>query len=542
MPNLMAVLFLVIALASCQEDFGSLGSDVIGSESLNAILNDNSTIVAYSKRVGAVQTDGLPLRQLGSYNDPVYGKSKVELISQLTLSTTEPNFGFEPVLDSVVLYLPYLSKSITTTDVTTYTLDSVYGSDPINLKIFESNYFLRDYDPAGGLDDRQKYYSNLKTTISAGGTNIGDLLYEVENFIPNNEGFVLISPDGEDEGDEPDELLVAPGLRIKLPVSFFQEKIIDMGGSSELMSNNNFKEYFRGLYFEVDDQNTDGNTFLFDLSNQNGASFNAEAANISLHFKFKQTETSTDVLNGTLNLTFSGNAVSLFSNDELPADIGSMVDTPNTLVGEETLYLRGGEGIVTIINLFGEDEDLNDVPDQLDRMRSEKWLINEANLILYVDQDKVTGGEAEPDRIFVYDALNLTSLVDYRNDATAGEAPYNAFINHLGPLERGSDENGDFYKIRLTYHISNLIHQGRENVPLAIAVSNNVAADGIRELENSIEIVDPDNPNPDENEDTDLKAVPTPSVIYHKGTVLYGSRSANEEKKLKLQIYYTKPN
>ena len=51
----------------------------------------------------------------------------------------------------------------------------------------------------------------------------------------------------------PTKLFLAPGLRVDLPVPSFREKIIDEEGTTELMNNNNFKEYFRGLYFEVDD-------------------------------------------------------------------------------------------------------------------------------------------------------------------------------------------------------------------------------------------------------------------------------------------------
>jgi len=532
LPHLTAVLFLIIAFTSCQEDFGTLGSDVIGSENLSTILDDNSKVIAYSRRFGAVQTNDLPLRQLGTYNDPVYGKSKIELVSQLSLLANEPDFGFDTVLDSVVLYIPYISEATVTEEATTYTLDSIYGSNPINIKIYESNFFLRDFDPEIGLSERQKYYSTLKSTIMANPSNIGELLYEVTNFLPSDEGHVLITPDGDDEGDDPDEELAAPGLRVKLPISFFQERIIDMEGSTELMNNNNFKEYFRGLYFEVDDQNTDGNLFLFDIAQ----------ANVNLFYSYKVSEDDEEFLNRALSLVFSGNVVSLYTNEDLPGDIAAVVDSPNTVEGEERLYLRGGEGIVTIINLFGDDEDENGVPDKLDQMRAENWLVNEANLIFYVDQDRVTGGESEPDRLYLFDAKNNSYLQDFVEDGTSSAEPFGAIINHLGPLVRGSDEHGEYYKIRLTYYINSLIRDEGENVPLVLTVTNNVLAIGLQDLKNSIEIVDPNNPNPDDDEEDDFRSVTGSSIITHEGTVLYGNRAVNEEKRLKLQIYYTEPN
>ena len=94
LPTLMAIIFIIISLVSCQEDFSTLGSDVIGGQDISVTLNNSSTVISYSKKLGPVRTDRLPAYQLGTYNDPVYGKSKFELVSQVSLRTTDPDFGF----------------------------------------------------------------------------------------------------------------------------------------------------------------------------------------------------------------------------------------------------------------------------------------------------------------------------------------------------------------------------------------------------------------------------------------------------------------
>ena len=529
LPQIGAVLFLIIALASCQEDFDTLGSDIIGGQEINSTLHNTSTVISFSRKLEAIQTSSLPLYQLGTYNDPVYGKSKVELVSQVTMGVQDPDFGFDTFLDSVVLYLPYYSESTIIDDITTYTLDSVYGSDPINLKIYESNYFLSDFDPEIGLQERQKYYSSFGSAFEIE-SNIGDLIYEVENFLPSNAGYTLTSPDGEDEDTDLEVTEVAPGLRIKLPVTFFKEKIIDMEDTSELMNNNNFKEYFRGLYFQVDDQGTDGNLFLFDLDNT--------SANITLHYNFLALEDDTERENGSFVLAFDdvNNNVNFYNNQLTPSIEAALNNPPNETEGEETLYVRGGEGIVSIIKLFGEDIDGNGVADELDEMRQNEWLINEANLIFYVDQDKVTGGEVEPERLIIYDAINAAVLVDYGRDETISEPAEDALTGHLGKLERGSDENGDFYKMRITHHIGNLVHQDSTNVPLALMVTNNVLTGGFKSLEAPIILSD------DGDDENDFDLIPSAGAISHEGTVLFGNNTSNNEKRLKLQIYYTEPN
>jgi hypothetical protein len=522
LPVVWAVLCVIISLASCQEDFSNFGSDTIGGQDATTLLNAESTIISYSKKVGAVQADQLPSYQLGAYNDPVYGKSKYELVTQITMGTTDPNFGVEPVLDSVILYIPYFAEGTEIDDLITYEIDSVYGSDPIDIRIYESNYFLRQFDPSTGLQERQKYYSSLGNVFETP-SNVGPLIHQISDFIPSNQSYVVQSPDGDDEDTDPDETAEPPGLRVRLPVEYFEEKIINQSGEAELMNNNNFKDYFRGLYFTVDDLGTNGNLFLFDLND----------AVVFMKYTYQETATvdgeDPERLSGvfTLNFEDSNINVNLISNELNPA-IDAALGNVDTTNGEPKLYVRGGEGIVTTIHLFGDDSDGNGVADQLDIMKQEEWLINDANLIFYVDQDLVVGGDTEPERLLIIDAESKLVLADYGLDPTISEPPGIALSEHLGILDRGNDENGDFYKLRITHHISNLIHRDSTNNPLSLVVTQNVLAGGFRGVE------DP--------EISGLDMVPSGSVVAHEGTVLHGSNAAIEEKRLKLQIYYTKPN
>jgi hypothetical protein len=47
-------------------------------------------------------------------------------------------------------------------------LDSIYGpSDAKIMLSFESGYFMRDLDPAGGFQQAQKYYTNQNSILMA---------------------------------------------------------------------------------------------------------------------------------------------------------------------------------------------------------------------------------------------------------------------------------------------------------------------------------------------------------------------------------------
>jgi hypothetical protein len=341
----------------------------------------------------------------------------------------------------------------------------------------------------------------------------GELLHSIDDFTPSEEAFVLN-----------DTVSLVPGLRVKMPEEFFQNKILNKSGAIELLNNNNFRNYFRGLYFQVESAADDGNLFIMDL----------EDANLTVYYSF-QTEGTTGVgqpsdtiprFNGEVAMSFNAISVNTYDNT-IPAEISDNLANPDVEEGEERLYVRGGDGIITVIELFGPDLDGNGVSDELEDLRNEEWLINEANLIFYVDKEGVTGGSQEPERLTFYDIKNSEFLADISFDITSNLEPVNAVNVHLGRLKRGSDQNGEFYKIRITNHVSNLINRDSTNVPLGLIVSHNVLESAFQDLENI--------------QAPGIEQVPASSIVSPEGTILHGNKSAYLSRRLKLQIFYTKP-
>lgn len=503
-----AVFFFVIAMASCQDDLSIIGSEILGDEMPSGTLDDSFTVTAFSKKMTPVQTNGLSSYQLGVYNHPLYGKSKANFLTQLTLKSVNPKFGDSAIVDSVYVYIPYFSNETIVDTTRAYSLDSIYGNTPINLSIYESKYYLRDFDPEAGFEEFQAYYSNQGEIFD---NYIGEELARVENFQVSNQGFIFPSETGEEDEKE----YVTPGLRVKLDSLFFQQKIIDKEGSQELRNSANFKDYFRGLYFKVDSPTDDGTMFLFGETR----------GYVTVHYSYTDDNKRKS---DSFQIDLAGVQVNPFENNLLPGSIESELENANEELGEEKLYLRGGEGIMTVVKLFGADDDDDGIPEELELLRAKKWLINEANLVFYVNQDAQTGGESEPDRIMIYNLNDNTLLADYSADPTNGLPPNEALLNHLGKLNRGSDEKGKYYKIKITDHISNLINKDSTNATLGIVVSQNVNNRLFQKLSSELE--------------PEIKKIPASSVMSPKGTVLHGNRSLNEEKRLKLQIYYTEPN
>lgn len=512
---------VLLVLSSCEEDFTTVGGDFINNLELpEPYVVQN--LAAYSDNIKSVQTNTLNTYLLGEFGDPVFGDTDISILSQFELERTNPDFGVDPVLDSVILTFPLFQSGLI--EENTYRLDSVFGTGTFKISIFESNQFLGDLDPGenGDFQNIQNYYSDQFAEFN---NNIENTpLYTSEEITPSDltEAQILFD---QIDSITIDTLSVTPRIRLKLPDDYFQENILDQQGSDVLASQSSFKNFLRGFYIKTDkvgDENTMVNLAL-----------NNPEANITLYYRSLRPPPSLEIeedpeLVETFNkftLNFAGNTINFYDNSN-ELDLSSQ-DIEN---GEENVFIKGGEGIVTIIDPFnGPDTDDNGVSDEIDSLRQNNWLVNEANLILYIDED--LPGESEidkqPARIFAYDLDNERVLIDYTLDPGTTQNPFTSRQTHLGPLEEDNDGNL-FYKIRLTSHINNIINNDSTNTRIGVVVTQNVNAARILEVRES---------ELDQIESSIESTISTP-----RGTVFHGNLSSDEDLRLKLQIYYTQPN
>ena len=542
--SLYLVLCLTLIFAqSCETDFTSLDSDVINSN--NAINFETNSIeypiVTHSKIVDPVQSNNLPSFLLGYNNHAIYGESTSSFVGQMVPDQYSPDFGDNAVLDSVILTIPYFSRGIETSDEDdiTYELDSVYGGSPIKLSIYRNNFFLRSFDPYGEFDDSQKYYSNGSLSdlesISQGQLE-GELLFEINDFVASANQINLTELDTLDVPFVSQK--IAPALRFRLDTpndNYWQNLIFENEDDPVLLSENNFKEFFRGLYIKVEGINSEGSMMLLNLASTN--------TNLTIHYTSDtpitdETDTSNeDDITSYQNdyvINFSGVLLNIFDNN-------FSVDVSNSdeVNGDENIYLKGGEGYIGVIDLFNGtvENEMGDQVDAFDHFKSFFYddisdsslkLINEAYIEFYVNQD--LNLENEPDRIFVYNYEQNMSLIDYFIDQSVSSTTINAKINHLQPLQRVDDDpegQGIKYKIRITEHLNNIILQDSTNARLGLGIINDIAATSFFSILN-------------DDDDDDLQLA-SGTILSHKGTVLHGNQSQQEDKRPKIKIYYTEP-
>lgn len=522
----LALLVVTLLVASCDKDYNTIGTDLVNGNHFNVINDDSFEIQTTNVKLDGlhpVQTNNLSYNTLGYHNDPVYGETTANILTQVALSEYGKEFQTGAVITKATLSLPYFSRKISTDEygLSEYELDSVYGNAPINLKMFRSDYYLNDFDPNTDFEDRQKYYSRDNEFTLAQIASPSNLIYENPSFYPSN---LEVSVDGFDSDGEPETTYVSPRLREEnLDIANFAW-LLDSTNEEALSSASNFKNFYRGIYLQASVSTPLQGVLL---------GVNLGLAEIEVTYEYPDPDGGSDPLEDSIKILFRGNSVNTYDNNF------------NYTEDVDKIYLKGGEGAMAVVDLFsGLDDDDDGISNELQDLRERDIIINEANLEFFVDQNAMQSVDDELDRIFIYDINNNTVLLDYSIDNTSSSDPNFSKINHLGKLERDDLGNGVKYKIRITEHITNLVKKDSTNVSLGLIVSNNVSLLGSSSLKNSViigaddSIVNNDG-DPDNDEKNDIHSVLSASVNSHKGTVLFNENAVDDTKRLKLKIVYT---
>ena len=540
--NFLKILLIALIITSCEKDFASFDSEVINSD--NAInFSTNSveySLTSRSEMVNPVQTNNLPSFLLGSYNHPQFGRSNSSFVGQMVPSEYNHDFGDNVVLDSVVLTIPYYSRGIDTSEEgdITYEIDSVYGDSPIKISVYRNNFFFRTFDPFSDFDTSQSYFSNGSLSVEEvidSGQLEGELLFEIDDFVPSADQINLTQIDT--TGNPYVAQRIAPALRFKLNnpnENFWESNFFENEGNQVLTNEPNFKEFFRGLYIKVE-SSSDGSMMLLNFASSNTKltiHYTSDNTNIGDSDTGSVDEIETNQHEYVMN--FSGNLINLFENETV-VDV-DLMDQTN---GNENIYLRGGEGIISTIDLFsgttiGDDgEEISEFDLFKDFFYDEISdepirIINEAYIEFFVNQG--FSNNDEPERIYLYNYEQNSALIDYFLDQSVSSLTINAKINHLEPLVRDSldDDRGIKYKIRITEHLNNLILRDSTNAKLALGVISDVAS-----VQNFKILGD--------NSESENKSLASGVILSPKGTILHGNLSSDIEKRPKIKIYYTEP-
>ncbi|MFW6277557.1 MAG: DUF4270 family protein, partial [Prolixibacteraceae bacterium] len=215
------IMLLAAAFTSCNEP-SDLGMELLPSEDKIQVRNlvEKNSISAFTHREDSIRTDEPPQSILGVLDDPVFGRTTVNFATQFRLESF-PDYGENPTADSINLYLYYrqiYGDTVTPQTFKVYELesgldyDAEYAQD-VDLKSMASNELLGqvDYTPRVRLDSAT-----------------ADTFYQV--------------------------------ITIPLDISL-AEKLIN-ADSMQMINNDVFLEFFKGLYIESEKQSEEDGAIL----------------------------------------------------------------------------------------------------------------------------------------------------------------------------------------------------------------------------------------------------------------------------------------
>jgi hypothetical protein len=409
-----------------------------------------------------------------------------------------------------------------------YEIDSVFGnrSAEFDLKVYELTYYLSTLDPANNFESSKEYFSDDDFYKQG---FYGKTLHDDSVSLNFDEIPVFYNED--DPTTEEDELTQVnyyetPRLRVPLDVNFFQRTLINLEGSERLVNQANFNNFFKGLIVRAENF-TDDLYMMLDISN----------ARIVLEYDYNSyniNDTYDDVTDDTIEIKkassvipLGGVTINIYDHENFDPKILAEVNTSAKNLPSEKIYLNGSK-FISKLKLFSND---NSISEELKSFMSKDVLINEANIVLHLDDEiSKSNSKVLPERLYIYSYDNASPIEDYNKDFSIDYSTTSINMNKFsfgGLLQYDSNNKPTSYKFNITNHVSNIVRHDSLNIDLGLTTMSNI--DDVFTLKSGYL------PN--------MKKIllPSSSLSFPFPVSLFGSSpdQSNLSKRLKLEILYT---
>ena len=547
-----AILALIIfGFVSCEQEDRFVGANVVGGNAAQ-FHQAYVDLIATTLPPDTLRADRTVLQNatIGVYDEPLFGKNKSAFYTQVRLGTTNPDFGDNAIVDSVVLTIPVFGDTSDTISVqrnlinTSYTVSNVDGGDCTitdTLTTYQRKYEFEMDSLYGNRNATMtlqvhRLMQDLKTIDSArysnktiqtgelfGSTQISSKVFKKSTFqyatSTNNEDSTQLAADS------------SPVISFKLDAmrNFVQNNIVNMEGSSNLGDQVSFvRNVLSGIQLSV----AEDNGFLFNI-NPSNLSLTAyisvdnenfeDANNNGIHdaeedceesnTKARITETLGLIIGSNLSLETAGTQyynVAQSKIENLPGSIA--YNQPN----QSTNYLEGMGGAKVRISL--DQEQIEAIRDSV---RNNNWVINSAHFKVYPNMN-AQGSLPLPSYLYAFNITEKSLLPDYGNGVLDDINQFEGFP--FSQISVAYDSEDGYYLLRVTEFIKNIIEDNEAVDDLAIEVGNYLGA-------------------------TSAEIIYTPLHAYYSNRVFNPYRLAiiganpdggNTDKKLQLEIYYNK--
>jgi len=393
---------MVVIFWGCKSDINDLGKDLLFPGDLVNVRNHSEkNIMAYTFTDGNQRTDEAVFNLLGTFNDPLFGKTTADFACQFRLSgypDSLKKISIKPQIDSLVLSLVYRE---------------VYG-DTITPQHFKV------YELGSDLDIDQKYYQNTDLKSMSKAELVGE-----KNYTPKFKLDSLTSTYGSTKAIPKDTTIQE--IRIKLNQHLLDKLLA--ADSLTWSDNDKFIKYFKGLYIEADDL-TQGGSILKVNTLGNGS-------RIAIHY---HTNT-TDSLIYIYNINSSSARVNRFAHDYSKTAFAAHLD--KTDVQDSLIYLQttGGLRSKIFIPNLGTWSDSTNIA------------INRAELIFQIDSTITDLTKFRPSEQLVLTAIDKDGKEYFPSDLAFSSLYYGGTYN-------SADKT---YRFNIAKHLQEVIEKKKDN-------------------------------------------------------------------------------
>ncbi len=407
---IVAVMFLTGFFWSCEDDPGMVGKGLLPEGDLiyvNAVLNEN--IAAYTFTQDTIRSDEASNLLLGSYLDPVFGRTTADFALQLRLRSY-PSFvdSAGMIVDSIALLLhggTYLGDSLSPQQVAVYELVTDLNID----------------------DD---YYSNIDFSALKG-EKIGESTFHPKALLDTNTNVYT--------------------LKIKLD-NTLAEKLVS-ADSLDLVDNDAFLAYFKGLVVETEEVTDSGSILSLARALNTGSS--TISSTLSLYYRLNEEDTVSSAFN--YYITDNSATASRYRHDYTSAPFyASLNQEENT---DTLVYVQPLGGIRSKI-IIPELEQWKD---------SIGIILNKASLTFYADTlaSDYRNYELPGSLLLTYEneVGEESGIEDYEEKY---RATYGGFLS----AKTDEDAIDYVYSFSITRHLENIINGELEHKAFYLSASN----------------------------------------------------------------------
>ncbi|MBT4517750.1 MAG: DUF4270 family protein, partial [Cryomorphaceae bacterium] len=355
-----------------------------------------------------------------------------------------------------------------------YEIDSVFGNRnaEFDLKVYELTYYLSSLDPANNFESLKEYFSDDDFYKKG---YYGKTLHDDRVSLDFNEVPVLYNED--DPTTDPDELtqvnyFETPRIRIPLDTEFFQRSVMNLEGSEKIVNQANFNNFFKGIIVRAENF-SDDLYMMLDI-------FNARIV-LEYNYNSYNTNGTDDISDDSIDrkktssiIPLGGVTINLYDQVNFDQKILTEVNSSAENIPSEKIYLNGSK-FISKLKLFSDD---NSISDELSSFMSKNVLINEANIVLHLD-DNINNSSHKflPERLYIYSYDNGDPIEDYNKDFSIDFSPTAINSNKFrfgGMLQYDSNNKPTSYKFNITNHVSNIVRYDSLNIDLGLTTMSNI--------------------------------------------------------------------